>query len=99
MTNAQIERLVKLSEEASDVIHAAMKVIHHGYDNSYDNGETNEAALERELANLLCIVDLLLRHDLNPARVARLQDEHLPKLLRFTYFQEGSSLDRDRLVP
>lgn len=99
MTNAETERLIKLAEESSEVIHAAMKVIHHGYENSYDNGETNRQALEREVGNLLCILRLVLLHDLDANRVEYLKEKHLAKMLRFTYFQEGSSLDRDRLVP
>lgn len=99
MTNAEVERLVKLAEEASEVIQAAMKVIHHGYENRYDDGETNRQALEREIGNLLCVLRLVLDHDLDANRIEYLKERHLVKLLRFTYFQEGSSLNQDRLVP
>jgi hypothetical protein len=51
LTNAEIERLSLLAEEASEVVKACMKILRHGYENSYDNGQTNRAALEEELGH------------------------------------------------
>ena len=47
------ERLTLLIEECAEVIQAATKIQRHGYEGTYpDSGETNRAALERELGDL-----------------------------------------------
>jgi NTP pyrophosphatase (non-canonical NTP hydrolase) len=60
LSEAEQERLAILVEECGEVIHAACKVLRHGYQSTNpkaiipedENPETNRAALERELGDL-----------------------------------------------
>jgi len=60
LTPAEAERLALLAEECGEVIQAIGKVLRHGYENSYDNGETNRAALEREIGDVEAAIDMLI---------------------------------------
>lgn len=67
LTDAQAERLAMLAEEAGEVVQAVTKILRHGYMSSYDNGETNQAALERELGDMAAVLRLMmLRGDIPP---------------------------------
>jgi NTP pyrophosphatase (non-canonical NTP hydrolase) len=52
LSPAEVERLVILSEECGEVIQAIGKVLRHGWNSIYDNGTTNRAQLEIELADI-----------------------------------------------
>jgi NTP pyrophosphatase (non-canonical NTP hydrolase) len=64
LTDAQLERLAILSEELGEAQQAIGKIIRHGYE-SYnpvvDTGMTNRRELERELGDILCAIQMLVR--------------------------------------
>lgn len=54
LSEAEQERLVKLIEEASEIIHIGSKILRHGYNskNPYEPiGYTNRELLEKEIAD------------------------------------------------
>lgn len=57
------ELLTVLSEECAEVIQAASKIIRFGADSEY-NGVTALDALEKELGDLYCMIDLLHANDM-----------------------------------
>jgi NTP pyrophosphatase (non-canonical NTP hydrolase) len=57
------ELLTVLSEECAEVIQAASKIIRFGADSEYD-GVTALDALEKELGDLYCMIDLLHANDM-----------------------------------
>lgn len=61
LTPAQAERLALLIEECSEVIHAATKVLRHGYRSYHPNNPNvnNCVNLERELGDLKFAVHLM----------------------------------------
>jgi NTP pyrophosphatase (non-canonical NTP hydrolase) len=93
MNKGQVERLVLLIEECGEVIQAASKVLRHGWEGSYVNGEKNRTSLERELGDVLAILSLMGERNsdihLNAIRVY--SGQKLEKLTasnnRFVYFQ------------
>lgn len=88
LTNAEAERLACLIEECGEVIQAATKVLRHGYESNYDNGEINRYALEREIGDLQCVVRVMLdAHDIDEEAVAYAQLEKLPRLKKYTHHQ------------
>lgn len=62
LTPAQEELLLKLIEESSEIIKEATKALHYGYEsyNPFDpNEETNRTKIEKEIGDLLNIIDLM----------------------------------------
>ncbi len=93
MTAAECERLIKLAEESAELAQACMKVLHHGYDGKYDNGETNRQALEREMGDVQCIIKMMVfGGDVDFDLIEEYERLKKIKVLKFTYFQQGSEL-------
>lgn len=94
MNKGQVERLFLLIEECGEVIQAATKVLRHGWEGSYDNGEKNRAALERELGDVLAILALMgeKNADIHLKAIRVYSGQKLEKLTardnRFVYFQD-----------
>jgi NTP pyrophosphatase (non-canonical NTP hydrolase) len=63
LTLAQVERIALLVEEASEVIHAAQKIIRHGYLSYHPKCPNfdNRAQLIRELGDFAASVSLLIQ--------------------------------------
>lgn len=61
LTNAQLERLAKLSEECGEVIQIVSKIIRHGYDSSHPDYKNipNKALLEKELGDVLAMINMM----------------------------------------
>lgn len=57
--------LVRLQEECAELSQVISKILRFGYDNTYEDGTTNEQALIREAADVLVSIDnLQIPHDL-----------------------------------
>ncbi len=63
LTEAELERLALIAEEASEVIKEVNKIIRHGYE-SYNptipNSPTNRQNLAREIGDILFIIDMAI---------------------------------------
>ena len=57
------EILLIAQEECAEVIQAISKVFRFGMDAEY-NSVTNREHLEEEVGDLLCMIDLLIEHDI-----------------------------------
>jgi NTP pyrophosphatase (non-canonical NTP hydrolase) len=57
LSPAQIERLVWLAEECSEVVKAVMKILRHGYENQ---ANSNKFGLEEEIGDVLAAIDILI---------------------------------------
>ena len=62
MTNAELERLAILSEECGEVVHIISKIIRHGFRSFHPSNpeKSNRRLLEKELADLLFIIDFMV---------------------------------------
>ncbi len=54
------EALVILQEECAEVIVEASKIKRFGLDGSYNDGPTNRERLEKEVGDVLAMIDILL---------------------------------------
>lgn len=74
LTEAEIERLVILIEEAAEVQQIASKILRHGYGsyNPFDEKKTpNRELLNKEIGDLQSAIDMLSDyHDINEASIA-----------------------------
>lgn len=52
-----------LAEECAEVIQAKSKIVRFGWDSSYLDGTSNKTALEREIGDLLAMVDILCENE------------------------------------
>lgn len=59
LCSAESERLALLIEECGEVIQAATKVLRHGWNGRYDNDETNQEALEREIGDVQAVLHVM----------------------------------------
>lgn len=80
LTAAETERLALLAEECGEVVQMVGKVLRHGYSNwnptEGADGRPNRAVLEKEIGDLLAVVDLLVAaEDLSPRRIAQARRE------------------------
>ncbi len=92
LSAAEIERLAMLQEECGEVIHAAAKVLRHGWESqSPYGGKPNRVALEREIGNVRAVVNLML--DAGDVRLRDVQSWQRCKRLalpKWTHHQEDS---------
>lgn len=51
--------LVRLQEECAELSQVISKIIRFGYDNTYEDGTTNEQALIREVADVMVSIENL----------------------------------------
>lgn len=88
LTEAEAERLADLAEECGEVIQAIGKILRHGYesDNHGKLWQTNRQQLEREIADVLYTVDMLVvSGDVDRERCQR---ERSGKSAEFYHHQE-----------
>lgn len=78
VTEAELERLTILQEECAEVIQAVSKIIRFGW-NSYHGEITNRAQLTLETGDLVSILNLMFKHDIDANLVAD-RAELKPKL-------------------
>lgn len=97
LTDAQIERLHCLQEEASEVIQITSKILRHGFDSSNPHDEsdtTNRRHLEKELGDLMYWVEQLSENsDINLMNVGISQGIKSETAKKYTYYQKGSYLE------
>ena len=63
MENRQQELLTILMEECAEVTIECSKIIRFGPNSEY-NGETALERLEKEIGDLICMIELLHKHDM-----------------------------------
>lgn len=80
----QAELLTLLAEECAEVIQAVTKIQRHGLHGSYDGGETNVAALERELGDARAAS--LLLQNASVVDFDRVAEHSMVKLARVRMF-------------
>lgn len=90
LTEAQRERLEMLVEECSEVVHAATKILRHGYDSYHpEKPETlvNRKDLQYELLDLWTICERMI--DYGDIGLVKFNTSHLvwKKKLRYTHHQ------------
>ncbi len=93
LTDAEAERLDILTEEAGEIVQAASKVKRHGYASFnpfQEPPETNRQALEREIGDLMGILDVMIADgDLDHMQIsdARAKKVTSIRLGRWTHHQ------------
>lgn len=99
LSPAEDERLAMLAEEAGEIVQAIGKIQRHGYANGHPcdvtlhgnviNGRDNRANLEREIGDLLGIVDhMKKRGDLDGVRILARRDEKMKRAAQYLRHQE-----------
>lgn len=66
LSDAQLERLALINEECGEIIQVIGKITRHGFDsyNPFDpNKITNRENLEKEIGDLLLVIDLIKSFD------------------------------------
>lgn len=92
LTEAEIERLVLLIEECTEVIQAATKTLRWGYDDTHPGtGEKNRDMVMRELRDLMTIRLIMERAGDLPESTEATQ-EKMVKLRRYTLHQSPEIL-------
>jgi NTP pyrophosphatase (non-canonical NTP hydrolase) len=90
LTDAESERLALLIEECGEVIQAATKVLRHGWASRYDNSETNQEALEREIGDVQAVLFLMAeRIDYRRGAAALAEASKLEKLKAGMYLHHN----------
>ena len=64
MNDKQKEILVITQEECAEVIQEISKCFRFGLDNNHKSGVPHRQVLEQEIGDLLCMLDLCLKHNL-----------------------------------
>jgi NTP pyrophosphatase (non-canonical NTP hydrolase) len=64
MNNKQREILVITQEECAEVIQSISKVFRFGIDNDHKSGSTQREALEKEVGDLVAMIELLHQHNI-----------------------------------
>jgi len=64
MNDKQREILVITQEECAEVIQSVSKIFRFGIDNDHKSGTTQREALEREIGDLIAMIELLHEHEL-----------------------------------
>lgn len=63
MNEKQKEVLMIAQEECAEVVQAISKCFRFGFDDSYEN-ETNQRRLEKEVGDLMAMIDLMVDNDI-----------------------------------
>ena len=82
LTPAEAERLAVLAEEMGEAIQAIGKVLRHGYESTHPyGGPTNRTTLEREIGDVLYVIDRMVVHDLSAINIddAKISKAHRVK--------------------
>lgn len=64
MNNKQKEILVITQEECAEVIQEISKCFRFGIDNQHKSGKSHREMLGEEVGDLLCMIDLIMSHNL-----------------------------------
>jgi hypothetical protein len=81
MNDKQREILVITQEECAEVIQSISKIFRFGVDNDHKSGSTQREALEKEVGDLVAMIELLHEHNLvNEDRVTQAVQEKKDKL-------------------
>lgn len=97
LTAAEDERLALLAEECAEVIQIVAKIQRHGYESTNPTTPsqtitlTNRYMLEKEIGDVLAVMDLLCAGgaDLDTGRIEQARQLKHAKLPRWTHHQEG----------
>ena len=91
LSNAEVERLDMLAEEAAEVIQAISKIKRHGYESFHPdspNGPTNRQMLENEIADFYAIAGVM--EDVKDVTVeGEAVRQAIKKKRRYTHHQDG----------
>ena len=89
LTEAQIERLNLLQEEAGEIVQAASKVLRFGWDNTYPKvGCSNLEHLEKEIGGICAILSLMAANsDISEARCSEAEAYKLATIGKYTKYQ------------
>lgn len=81
MTNAEIERLEMLIEEAAEVIKETCKILRFGYDSYHpaDPSTNNRELLENEITDLLAIIYMMSFGDID---LNKIEKNVIPRALK-----------------
>lgn len=89
MTEAELERLAILAEEAAEVQQIVMKIIRHGYGshNPFDETKTpNRELLNKELGDLQYAIQLMIaHHDINSMAISKYKLEKPVKMNKYLH--------------
>jgi hypothetical protein len=84
------EALVILQEECAEVIQEVSKCFRFGIDNLNKDGIKHNTVLEKEVADMLCMVDILIDQGiLDPARLDTGKIEKQAKLKKWSNLYEN----------
>lgn len=98
INNAVHERLVILDEELAESIQSSCKAKRHGLDSRWRGGPTNKADLERELGQVLGVVELLIEAgDLDREAILDATIEKLEQVQPFLHVRQNIKLARQAL--
>jgi hypothetical protein len=90
LDNSEIERLAILSEECAEVQQIIGKILRHGYGsfNPFDqNKTTNRKLLEKELGDLKCAAQLMLKEgDISDSRINNFCEKKKEKIEKYLHF-------------
>lgn len=89
MSPDEIERLIILAEECGEVVQSVSKVLRFGWEGRHpDGGSTNIENLEKEVGDILTIVDhMMIRGDLDEDCIHTHKLHKYDKLMKYTSHQ------------
>lgn len=92
LTDAQLERLAILAEEAGEVQQIIGKIIRHGYESRnplVKNSQTNRQLLEKELGDFAHVKYLMMeRGDLSARNISVAQDLKSRSVIPYLHHQD-----------
>lgn len=97
LSDEEIERLAKLTEECGEISQMVGKALVHGWESVHprkpEDG-TNRERLEKEIGGLLCIVDLMTsRGDLSYDRIYTASDKKRREIGKYLHHQYGLEVE------
>ena len=89
LTPAEVERLALLSEECGEAVQAIGKILRHGYNSNYGNGDTNREALHREIGDILGVIEMMTEAgDLDGKTLTFYQTDKLRRVQPYLHHQK-----------
>jgi NTP pyrophosphatase (non-canonical NTP hydrolase) len=94
LTAAESERLAILGEELGEAQQAVGKILRHGYE-SYNPdeiaGRSNRSNLQRELGDVMCVLDMLVAaDDLSRTSIEARRTEKSEKIKKYLHHQKSA---------